>query len=85
MDNKQLILQILHDAAPQKMYGLSIIKTSGNKLGRGLIHVDLFMLTDEGFVVAVDEEKTNPQIGIRRKLFGITSRGEFELLRMKKR
>lgn len=78
------ILRILHNMDPEALYGLEIVKAADGEIQRGTVYVTLQDLEDSGFVRSREETETEECIGIPRRLYKITSAGEFELLRISK-
>ncbi|SRR6266508_3315422 len=73
-DTEALIIGMLIDS-DKEMFGLEMIEASGGKLKRGTIYVTLQRMADKGFVESREEPRTNPEIGIPRRLYRASGLG----------
>lgn len=81
LSNKELlILEMLTskdlNGCKREMYGLEMVEASKGELKRGTIYVTLQRMTDKGYVASRVEPRTQPEIGIPRRLYSITGLGE---------
>src|SRR5262249_49385819 len=74
-ETEALILGMLINGG-KEMFGLEMIEASGGKLKRGTIYVTLQRMADKGFVESREEPRTNPEIGIPRRLYRATGLGQ---------
>jgi len=83
MTKEREILDRLRDGYWHR--GLELVKASeaeGGKLGRVTIYVHLARLEEAGFVLSrYEDAPVDPNIGIARREYSITSRGRAALLR----
>jgi DNA-binding PadR family transcriptional regulator len=77
-----LIMEILLGRPTKELYGLELVRESGNRLKRGTVYVTLGRLEDKGFIEA--QEDCQPNIsGLPRRRYKVTGYGQqvYELLR----
>lgn len=58
-----------------EMFGRDIVKNSGGMLKPYVIYLTLSVMVDDGFLTSREEEVTQPELGIRRRLFRATRAG----------
>jgi DNA-binding PadR family transcriptional regulator len=73
-ETELMILRLLKDE-PAGMYGLALVKESGEKLKRGTVYVTLGRLEEKGYVKSRTKENTTHP-GIPRPIYKITGLGE---------
>jgi len=59
-----------------EMYGLEMVEASKGELKRGTIYVTLQRMAEKGFVESREEARTQPEIGIPRRVYKSTGLGE---------
>jgi DNA-binding PadR family transcriptional regulator len=69
-----LILQLLRDE-PEGMYGLEIVRSSGEKLKRGTVYVTLGRMEEKGFIRS-RVDKTTAHAGLPRPKYTLTATGQ---------
>lgn len=76
-----LIMEILLEGLTAELYGLELVRRSGNRLKRGTVYVTLSRLEDKGFIESREDTEPNMS-GIPRRLYKVTGYGErvYELL-----
>lgn len=70
-----LVLELLLTNAAE-MYGLELVRDSGNRLKRGTIYVTLSRMNDKGYVESRQEEPQPDVSGIARRLYRATGYGQ---------
>ena len=83
LSNKEaLIMELLMQRQAEDLYGLELVRRSGNLLKRGTIYVTLSRLEDKGFIESRQENKQHDVPGIPRRLYKATAYGRriYELL-----
>lgn len=73
-----LVLEQLVGAAGSELYGLQMVKNSGQTLKMGSVYVILGRLQDKGFVES--RKDTDPSQTIPRRLYRITGAGRRNFL-----
>jgi len=74
-DKELLILRLL-SFQPEGMYGLELIRASGEKLKRGTVYVTLGRMEEKGYVRSrVDKQSTASHPGLPRPLYRVTALG----------
>jgi len=59
-----------------EMFGLEMVNTSEGELKRGTIYVTLGRMGDKGYIESREEQRTQPEIGIARRIYSATGLGE---------
>jgi PadR family transcriptional regulator PadR len=73
-DTELLILAILSNN-PEGMYGLELIRTSGEKLKRGTVYVTLGRMEEKGFIKSRIDKTADKHPGLPRPIYKITGAG----------
>jgi len=71
---EQLILDLLISSGP--LYGLELVARSEGSLKRGTVYVTLGRMEAKGFVISEREEMPEGAIGLPRRRYRATGRGE---------
>lgn len=71
-----LVLELLLRNPAAEMYGLELVRDSGNRLKRGTIYVTLSRMNDKGYVESRQEEPQPDVSGIPRRLYRATGYGQ---------
>lgn len=78
MNREQLhALKII--AALGECYGKDVVLSSGSVLRRGTVYVVLGRLEEQGWLKSREEELTPDYVGIPRRLYSLSERGEWLL------
>jgi DNA-binding PadR family transcriptional regulator len=72
-----LVLQLLTEHGT--LYGLQLVQLSGDKLRRGTVYTTLSRMAEKGLVESRPEERTEPAVGIVRRLYSATQLGSATL------
>jgi DNA-binding PadR family transcriptional regulator len=80
---EDVILEILLAEPTRELYGLELVRMSGNRLKRGTVYVTLSRMEDKGFVESREEEPEPDVSGMPRRLYKVTGYGRraYRLLR----
>lgn len=73
---EQLVLSLLLSEGLREMFGLEMVEASGGDLKRGTIYVTLQRMEEKGFIESRLEPRTEPEIGIPRRLYKATGHGQ---------
>jgi len=73
---EELILDLLTKARTREMYGLELVEASGAALKRGTIYVTLQRMDEKGLVESRELAKSTEYVGIPRRAYRATTRGE---------
>ena len=71
-----LILELLLQDPCAGMYGLELVKQSGDRLKRGTVYVSLARMQDKGFIESRLEERPPGAVGLPRPLYYPTGYGQ---------
>jgi PadR family transcriptional regulator, regulatory protein PadR len=71
---QRLILELLVDAGP--LYGLELVERSAGGLKRGTVYVTLSRMEAKGYVTSEQETMPDGAIGLPRRRYRPTGRGE---------
>jgi PadR family transcriptional regulator, regulatory protein PadR len=71
---ERMILELLVAAGP--LYGLELVERSAGALKRGTVYVTLSRMETKGFVTSEQEDPPAGAIGLPRRRYRPTSRGE---------
>lgn len=74
LSHKEFI--ILEMLIAKRMYGLEMVDASDGDLKRGTIYVTLGRMEEKGFVESYIEPRSQPEIGIPRRIYKTTGLGE---------
>jgi len=75
-NREALIMEILLEQPTVELYGLELVRKSGNRLKRGTVYVTLARLEDKGFIES-REEIPKPSIpGMPRRVYKVTGYGQ---------
>lgn len=69
-----LVLEMLLTTG-KEMFGLDMVKASGGLLKRGTIYVTLHRMEEKGLIESRQELRSEPEIGIPRRLYRFTGLG----------
>lgn len=76
LSRKELpILRLLVNGG-RELYGLEMVEESNGELKRGTIYVTLQRMQEKGYIDSRQEPRTDPEIGIPRRLYRVTGYGE---------
>jgi DNA-binding PadR family transcriptional regulator len=70
------VLELLLAKPAAEMYGLELVRESGERLKRGTIYVTLGRMEDKGYVESREEEKRPDASGLPRRLYRATGYGQ---------
>jgi DNA-binding PadR family transcriptional regulator len=73
-DKELLVLTLLRDA-PKGLYGLELVKESGDRLKRGTVYVTLARLEDKGLIRSRTPATTGGHSGLPRPHYTLTAEG----------
>ena len=72
-------------AALEECYGKEVVLCSGSVLKRGTVYVVLGRLEEQGWLKSREEEVTPDYIGIPRRLYSLSERGQWLLNQLETR
>lgn len=76
VSRKELLILGMLLESKRELYGLEMVEASGGSLKRGTIYVTLQRMQEKGLVDSKPEPRTAPEIGIPRRLYGVTGYGQ---------
>lgn len=71
-----LVLDLLLNKPSTGMYGLELVRVSGNRMKRGTIYVTLSRMEEKGYVESWQEEQRRDTAGLPRRLYRVTGYGQ---------
>jgi PadR family transcriptional regulator PadR len=76
LSRKELQILGLLVSGGRELYGLEMVEESNGELKRGTIYVTLHRMQEKGYIDSRQEARTDPEIGIPRRLYRVTGYGE---------
>jgi PadR family transcriptional regulator, regulatory protein PadR len=79
-----LIMELLLAQPATELYGLELVRASGNRVKRGTVYVTLSRMEEKGYIESREEERQPNIPGLPRRLYRVTGYGQrvYELLRL---
>jgi DNA-binding PadR family transcriptional regulator len=71
-----LVLELLLRNPAVEMYGLGLVRDSGNRLKRGTVYVTISRMEEKGYVESRQEEPQPDTSGMPRRLYRATGYGQ---------
>jgi DNA-binding PadR family transcriptional regulator len=75
-NREALIMEILLERPAVELYGLELVRNSGNRLKRGTVYVTLARLEEKGFIKSREDTSEPSPPGMPRRLYKVTGYGQ---------
>jgi|SRR5579872_2399171 len=75
-NREALIMEILLERPAVELYGLELVRNSGNRLKRGTVYVTLARLEEKGFIQSREDASEPSPPGMPRRFYKVTGYGQ---------